>query len=91
VLREPLLEFPLNREKSMCCGAGGGRMWLDEHGRRPNMLRMAQATPLSPTVIATACPYCTVMMSDAAKAMPEAEAIMVRDIAEIVSDAIAAP
>ena len=53
--------------------------------------RVEQALPLQPTVIATACPYCATMMSDAAKAMPEAEAIMVRDIAEIVSDAIAAP
>jgi Fe-S oxidoreductase len=55
------------------------------------MLRMAQATPLSPTVIATACPYCTVMLTDAAKAMPETEGVMVRDIAEIVADALSAP
>jgi len=90
VLREPLAEFPLRREKAMCCGAGGGRMWIDEAGTRPNMLRMAQALPLSPSVVATGCPYCTVMMTDAAKAMPEAESIAVRDIAEIVADALVA-
>jgi len=54
------------------------------------MLRMAQALPLSPSVVATGCPYCTVMMTDAAKAMPEAESIAVRDIAEIVADALVA-
>ena len=89
VLRDPPLEFPLNREKAMCCGAGGGRMFMEEAGTRPNMLRVAQALPLAPSVIATACPYCAVMLTDGTKAMPDAEDIAVRDIAEIVADALA--
>jgi Fe-S oxidoreductase len=88
VVADGLLEFPMSREKAMCCGAGGGRMWIDESGTRPNMLRLAQALPAAPSVIATACPYCAVMMSDAAKAMPEAADMVVRDIAELVADGL---
>ena len=83
-----LLEFPMSREKALCCGAGGGRMWIDESGTRPNMLRLAQAVPAAPAVIATACPYCAVMMTDATKAMPEAADILVRDVAELVADSL---
>ncbi|MDE2370017.1 MAG: (Fe-S)-binding protein [Burkholderiales bacterium] len=81
------LEFPLHREKAMCCGAGGGRMWLEEtQGRRMNELRVEQALPLSPSLIATACPYCAVMMADGlAAAGSQAQA---RDIAELVADAL---
>jgi Fe-S oxidoreductase len=78
----------MSREKALCCGAGGGRMWIDESGTRPNMLRLAQAVPAAPAVIATACPYCAVMMTDATKAMPEAADILVRDVAELVADSL---
>jgi Fe-S oxidoreductase len=88
VLQEAPLEFPLHREKAMCCGAGGGRMWMEEAGTRPNMLRVAQALPLAPAVIATACPYCALMLADGTKAMHDAEGVAVRDIAEIVADAL---
>jgi Fe-S oxidoreductase len=88
VVDDTLLEFPMAREKALCCGAGGGRMWIDESGTRPNMLRLAQAVPAAPAVIATACPYCAVMMTDASKAMPEAAGIVVRDVAELVADSL---
>ncbi len=91
VLAQPPLEFPLHREKAMCCGAGGGRMWMEEAGTRPNMLRLAEALPLAPEVIATGCPYCALMLTDATKAMSGAGNVGVRDIAEIVADAIEPP
>ena len=70
VARDTPLEFPLAREKSMCCGAGGARMWLDEKiGTRINVARVEQALPQSPKVIATACPYCAVMMYDGVSAL----------------------
>ena len=63
--RDEPIEFALAREKSMCCGAGGGRMWIDETiGTRINILRVEQALERSPATIATACPYCAVMMAD---------------------------
>jgi Fe-S oxidoreductase len=66
-------------------------MWMEEAGTRPNMLRLAEALPLAPEVIATGCPYCALMLTDATKAMSGAGNVGVRDIAEIVADAIEPP
>ena len=85
------LEFALSREKSMCCGAGGGRMWMEEKiGKRINVLRIEQALEASPRTIATACPYCAVMMADGLAEVASAGAIESRDIAELVADALSA-
>jgi len=89
VARDAPLEFALSREKSMCCGAGGARMWLEEKiGTRINIARVEQALPQSPQVIATACPYCAVMMYDGVSALGKTDAIAVRDIAELVVEAM---
>ena len=89
VARDTPLEFALSREKSMCCGAGGGRMWLEEKiGTRINIARVEQALPQSPQVIATACPYCAVMMYDGVSALGRTDVIAVRDIAELVAEAM---
>jgi Fe-S oxidoreductase len=85
--RDTPLELPLAREKAMCCGAGGARMWIDERiGKRINVARVEQALPQAPAIIATACPYCAVMMSDGAKAL-SAE-VPTKDIAELVAEAL---
>lgn len=89
VTRDALLEFPLARERSMCCGAGGGRFWMEEHiGVRINLTRIEQALPLSPQVIATACPYCSTMMKDGLASLGLDERIVNRDIAELVAAAL---
>ena len=86
--RDAPLEFTLRREKAMCCGAGGARMWMEEKiGTRINIARFEQALPFKPKIIATACPYCATMMSDAAKALERDDGI-VRDIAELVADSL---
>ena len=83
------LEFALTREKAMCCGAGGGRMWLEETiGRRINVMRVEQALEASPAVIATACPYCAVMMGDGLAVAQPGGATSSRDIAELVAEAL---
>jgi Fe-S oxidoreductase len=85
--RDIPLEFDLSREKAMCCGAGGGRMWIDEKiGTRINIKRVEQALPHAPAVIATACPYCAVMMSDGTKAL--GMELPSKDIAELVAEAL---
>ena len=88
--RDGPIEFGLAREKSMCCGAGGGRMWIDETiGKRVNILRVEQALQKAPDIIATACPYCAVMMSDGTKALEKEGEIATRDIAELVAESLA--
>ena len=86
--RDVPLEFDLRREKAMCCGAGGGRMWMDEKlGTRINVLRFSQALRHAPRVVATACPYCATMMDDAAKTLGRENEIVTRDIVELVAEA----
>ena len=87
--RDTPLEFDLSRERAMCCGAGGARMWMEERiGKRINITRVEQALPKAPRIIATACPYCAVMMSDGTKALAEAGGIATLDIAELVEAAL---
>ena len=89
LVKDAPLEFALNREKAMCCGAGGGRMWMEETlGTRINVLRTEQALALSPAVIATACPYCAVMLGDGLKALGKEGVVATRDLAELVADAM---
>jgi Fe-S oxidoreductase len=87
LVKDVPLEFPLAREKAMCCGAGGARMWMEETiGKRINATRVEQAMPQAPEVIATACPYCAVMMEDALAVGGHAENVATRDIAELVAE-----
>ncbi|EST55265.1 hypothetical protein T458_05495 [Brevibacillus panacihumi W25] len=74
---------------SMCCGAGGGLMWMEEHeGTRVNVARTEQALEVNPTAIASACPYCLTMMNDGVKMKEQEEQVKTRDVAEILADAI---
>ncbi|HNR36692.1 MAG TPA: (Fe-S)-binding protein [Candidatus Hydrogenedentes bacterium] len=73
-----------DREKGFCCGAGGGRMWLEEHLGEPiNVLRFNELTAGGADCIAAACPFCITMLSDAAKR--EGQDTEVLDLAEIVA------
>jgi Fe-S oxidoreductase len=90
--RDQPLEFALAREKSMCCGAGGGRMWLDETiGRRINVVRVEQALEQRPAMIATACPYCAVMVGDGLTTLQADAQTRSLDIAELVAQALQPP
>ena len=61
-----LVEMDRNQEKSFCCGAGGGRMWMEETiGTRVNQNRGDEALSTGATKIAVACPFCSVMLNDA--------------------------
>ena len=89
VARDTPLEFELARERAMCCGAGGGRMWLEEKiGTRINVLRTEQALAQSPATIATACPYCALMIGDGLKALGQDTHVANLDIAELVAQAL---
>ena len=61
-----LVEMDRNKDKSFCCGAGGGRMWMEERiGTRINQNRGDEAIATGATKIAVACPFCSVMLNDA--------------------------
>ncbi|GAB2826182.1 (Fe-S)-binding protein [Lentzea nigeriaca] len=60
-----LREMPRHEERSMCCGAGGARMWMEERiGKRINIDRVDEALSTAPSKIATGCPFCRVMLTD---------------------------
>jgi len=81
--------MPRHHYKSFCCGAGGGRMWLEEHiGTRINANRTEEALSLNPDAIAVACPFCLIMLDDGVKDKGAEERVKVLDIAEIVAKAI---
>jgi Fe-S oxidoreductase len=83
------LEMPRSRDRSFCCGAGGGRMWMEEtEGKRVNMERTDEALGMNPDVIGTGCPFCMTMLSDGVKARDAAEKVQVKDVAELVLEAL---
>ncbi|MFM1653784.1 heterodisulfide reductase-related iron-sulfur binding cluster [Brevibacillus sp. B_LB10_24] len=80
-----ILEMERKWEDSMCCGAGGGRMWMEEtQGKRINIARTEQALLLNPTLIGSNCPYCLTMLTDGTKATEVEEQVKTMDIVEIV-------
>ncbi|WP_134703985.1 (Fe-S)-binding protein [Ammoniphilus sp. YIM 78166] len=84
-----VMEMDRNRENAMCCGAGGGMMWLEEtQGKRINIERTEQALLLNPTMIGSNCPYCLTMLSDGTKAKEVEAQVQTLDIAEIVERSI---
>jgi len=84
-----LLELPDSRKDSLCCGGGGGRVWMEtKKGERFGDLRLEQAMGTGAEVLATACPYCITMFEDSRVVMNCDEAIEVKDITEIVQEVI---
>lgn len=78
-----LVEMEHNRQEALCCGGGGGRMWLETPvGERFSDLRMEEAAQTSANILATACPFCIVCLEDSAKVM-KVDGMQVLDISEI--------
>jgi len=83
-----LLEPKRTRDRGLCCGAGGGRMFMEERtGKRINVERTEELLALEPDRIAVACPFCMTMMSDGVKAADSS--VPVVDIAEVVAERLA--
>ena len=80
-----LVEMERHHKKSFCCGAGGGRMWMEEHiGTRINQMRTDQAIATQAEFIGTACPYCLTMLFDGIKEKGKTETMAAYDLCELV-------
>ena len=87
---QSVVEMDLHHRKGMCCGAGGARMWMEEReGTRINHRRVEQALSKSPDEIATACPFCLIMLRDGTTDLDRTD-VAVRDVAELLADATGA-
>ncbi len=87
-----LAEMPRHADRSFCCGAGGARMWMEEHiGKRINHDRVDEALATGATTVATACPFCRVMVTDGVNDRQEAagrEGVDVRDVAQLLLESL---
>ena len=84
-----LVEMEKTRSKGMCCGAGGGRMWMEEtEGNRVNIARTEQVLSTHASIVTTACPFCMTMLNDGVKAKEAADKVEVKDVAEILLEAV---
>src|SRR5207342_1923102 len=84
-------EMERSGKTTFCCGAGGGRMWMEEtRGTRINENRTAQVLATGAETVATSCPFCMVMMSDGLAAAPGGTAVTAMDISEVLAARIAA-
>ena len=84
-----LVEMADYRENSLCCGGGGGRIWMDtKKGERFSDLRIEQAIETGAEILAAACPYCILNFEDSLRSGENEEALVIKDIAELVNEAI---
>ena len=84
-------EMPRNRNRSFCCGGGGGRVWMEEKiGTRVNHARVQEAIDTGAEAMAAACPFCLTMFEDGITAKGKSDEFKVEDIAEILARALEA-
>jgi len=84
-----LVEMTDSREDSLCCGGGGGRIWMDTpKGERFSDLRLEQAIDAGAEVLVTSCPYCIINFEDSRLTLEDSEVIEIKDITEIVQEVI---
>jgi Fe-S oxidoreductase/nitrate reductase gamma subunit len=86
----PIVELPRNRCQTSCCGGGGGRMWFDDAlAQRVGQGRVREIAASGATTVAVACPFCLIMLGDGLAA--QQPNMRVRDIAEVLADAVLGP
>lgn len=85
-----IIEAPRSKDKTFCCGAGGGRMWTEEPpSQRPGVQRADELLATNAETVAVGCPFCMIMISDSVKA--KSETTQVKDIAELILEQIETP
>ncbi len=87
--RDGVTEMRRNRNRSFCCGGGGGRVWMEEKiGKRINNTRVEEALSTGADAMAAACPFCITMFEDGIKAVEAQDRFQVEDISEILARAL---
>jgi Fe-S oxidoreductase len=87
-----IVEMERHGTTSFCCGAGGARMWMEESiGERINLERVGQAVATGASIVATACPFCSVMLDDGAKSASREAPIEVVDVALLLERSFGDP
>ncbi|MFW6075135.1 MAG: (Fe-S)-binding protein [Chloroflexota bacterium] len=87
-----LVEMARNRNKSFCCGGGGGRMFMEEtRGQRINQARVREAMGTGAELLCAACPFCMTMFEDGIRGVAAEEEFKVLDLAEIVAGSMVKP
>ena len=81
-------ELERSKRHGFCCGAGGGRMFMEEHGERVNVNRTDEIIAADVKTVAVACPFCNIMITDGMKQRNKEEDIEVLDVAELVARAV---
>jgi len=82
------VEMDRNHQDSFCCGAGGGRMWMEEHiGTSINGDRAKEAIDTGAKTVATACPFCMTMLTDGLRDQGHDEVVQ-KDVAELLLEAV---
>ena len=83
---DEIREMDRSGKESFCCGAGGGRMWMEESiGTKINLERTREIVDLHATTVAVSCPFCLTMIEDGIKEMDKVDTVRTRDIAELVA------
>ena len=87
-----LIEMADSRENALCCGGGGGRIWMEtKKGERLSDLRLEQAIEVGAEVLVTSCPYCIINFKDSQLTLEDSEVIEIKDITEIIQEAMGEP
>ena len=81
-------EVPRSKQHGFCCGAGGGRMFMEEHGPKVNENRTDELLDTKAEIIAVACPFCNTMITDGVKSRDKDEEVQVMDVSEILAASI---
>ena len=87
-----LTEMPRHGSNSFCCGAGGGRMWMEETlGTRINHDRVSEALDTGSDTLVSACPFCMIMLDDGLAALQKQDTLALKDVSELLLDALDGP